>query len=562
MQGKIPHTRHYIKVADRLVHYRRCGSGPALILQHASPLTSESLLPAMSVFSERFTCIALDNPGYGLSDPLPERDRADLDAYAKALKATLEALKIDQPIIYGASTGGAITHKFGCMFPEAARLLMLDTFSHMDTEETTDGYFPDVGPKEDGSHLLAYWNKLMRLFLFRPWQRSDMERRQVRDLPSAEVLHSMLLQQLTAGTDYKHLYRAAIAYEDDENIAQLKTQATINVWEGAPSFQKVKSYLDGVLPDNYVPIHSKAGPNGRYTHQLSWLVENGLADGPALEAPPSEEKTARLFVETDVGEVHIKRTNGTRGPVLLLHDWGQSSAQFQRFVQSIGPTADLIAPDLPGHGATPAPMPSGHDWMPSLIAALIKSLDDLDVETCSIVGVGAGAIIGASLKHLHPDRVSSLSYLATAPIRSDIKECAQLLQAAPDFAPLASGAHCINAFDVARAKSAFWRWEVPIKQMALGRPDAMDADRLHQETFDLLRSNNNWRDLPSKAASWLQTRLDIQATLKRAKVFAPGWVISDRSLAVHLAPDFERPPQVLPQDESLWSAFICDALDI
>ena len=63
--------RHYVTVkGERQVHYRRAGSGPAFVLMHESPLSSQSLERLIEALATRFTVFALDTPGYGSSGPL------------------------------------------------------------------------------------------------------------------------------------------------------------------------------------------------------------------------------------------------------------------------------------------------------------------------------------------------------------------------------------------------------------------------------------------------------------------------------------------------------------
>ncbi|MEM9227831.1 MAG: alpha/beta hydrolase, partial [Verrucomicrobiota bacterium] len=161
-------------------------------MMHASPLSSASLRSAMQVFGRHFTCFALDNPGFGLSEPLAT-GQGDMNAQAGALRQTIAALGLNQPIVYGASTGAAVTHAFGCEFPQDAALCMLDTFSHHDTADMLEGYFPDLAPRRDGGHLLAAWEKICGLYLFSPWQKAEPERRQLRDMPSPDALNDMVL---------------------------------------------------------------------------------------------------------------------------------------------------------------------------------------------------------------------------------------------------------------------------------------------------------------------------------------------------------------------------------
>ena len=104
--------RRFLSLPDgKQVHFRMAGRGPAMILMHPSPISSEALLPAMSVFSKQFTCIALDTPGYGLSDD-SVTEKEDLWGYADAVVHVLDAFKLESAVIYGAATGAQIGTQF------------------------------------------------------------------------------------------------------------------------------------------------------------------------------------------------------------------------------------------------------------------------------------------------------------------------------------------------------------------------------------------------------------------------------------------------------------------
>ncbi|MEQ9444839.1 MAG: alpha/beta hydrolase, partial [Rhodospirillaceae bacterium] len=60
----------FVNVGNGQVHYRAAGSGPPVILLHDSPRSSVLHIPLVEHFSDRFTAIAIDTPGYGNSTAL------------------------------------------------------------------------------------------------------------------------------------------------------------------------------------------------------------------------------------------------------------------------------------------------------------------------------------------------------------------------------------------------------------------------------------------------------------------------------------------------------------
>ena len=118
-------TRHFIDVPQgagkRRVHYRKCGSGPALLMVHQSPRSSKEYEVLMREWGAHFTCIAADSPGFGQSDPLPPEP--SINDFADANIALLDALGLNRVHAYGFHSGGIILvtalkrnpERFNCM---------------------------------------------------------------------------------------------------------------------------------------------------------------------------------------------------------------------------------------------------------------------------------------------------------------------------------------------------------------------------------------------------------------------------------------------------------------
>ena len=80
-----PVLKHYVTLggdAPWQLHYRSQGANhlPVIVLLHASPMSSANMLPIMNALSDSFKVIALDTPGYGQSDPLPQYKDTQLQA--------------------------------------------------------------------------------------------------------------------------------------------------------------------------------------------------------------------------------------------------------------------------------------------------------------------------------------------------------------------------------------------------------------------------------------------------------------------------------------------------
>ncbi|SHN34881.1 alpha/beta fold hydrolase [Cryptosporangium aurantiacum] len=99
-------------------------------------------------------------------------------------------------------------------------------------------------------------------------------------------------------------------------------------------------------------------------------------------------------------------TAGTGPPVVLLHGPGEFAPLWLRVLPGLAADHRVIAPDLPGHGASPVQAPDVLRWLDSLVAV-----------TCDVppalVGRATGGALAARFAAAHPDRVRALVLVDT-----------------------------------------------------------------------------------------------------------------------------------------------------
>ena len=102
-----PIQRRFVSINGRQVHYRIAGRGPVLLLIHQSPQNSRMWLAAQQRFSDRYTVIAPDTPGFGYSDPLPGNPMT-IAEFGAATLAFADAIGLQRFAVSGMHTGGLI----------------------------------------------------------------------------------------------------------------------------------------------------------------------------------------------------------------------------------------------------------------------------------------------------------------------------------------------------------------------------------------------------------------------------------------------------------------------
>ncbi len=105
------------------------------------------------------------------------------------------------------------------------------------------------------------------------------------------------------------------------------------------------------------------------------------------------------------------RIGDERVPVLLLHGSPGSGSNFEKLGPELASDGRrVIAPDLPGYGYSPMTPSMSHE---TNVRYMLAMLDELGIERVHVVGWSSGGGVGLEMAQLHPDRVASLTLLAS-----------------------------------------------------------------------------------------------------------------------------------------------------
>ncbi len=162
MSGAV--KRGYFDGPGGQVHYRETGAGTPVLFLHQSPLSSAQFVAVLRRFADLgFHALAIDMPGFGMSDPLPEP--ATLDGYVAAALAGLDRFGWRSAAIVGHHTGAVIGAMLAARDPARVKRLVLNGFpllTDAEREHFRSYYFGATQPVADGSHLLTAWNNRLR----------------------------------------------------------------------------------------------------------------------------------------------------------------------------------------------------------------------------------------------------------------------------------------------------------------------------------------------------------------------------------------------------------------
>jgi haloalkane dehalogenase len=398
-------TRHFITIPasdgqpPRKVHYRKCGSGPALLLVHQSPRSSREYESLMRKWSAHFTCIAPDSPGFGQSDAMP--GEPGVEEFASAIHAFLDAVGIARCHAYGFHSGGIFLAYAMRQQPRRFHALAIGGYPAFTPDEMTglaQGYLPPFLPGAYGEHLVWGWNRLLEQSWFFPWY--DVRNETRLPAPHARLDHvqAMVMDLLDSGNAYRHGYRAALLTPFWKPEPGLETAPVlISTYRADPILAHMDRYR--TLPDNWRTSQAEL-PEGHEADCLAFLCEFPGTDCPALAEAADEG-----FLTIGEGLVHWQGTPGAAS--LTLHEPAAELAT---------PANGALAIDVPGHGLSD-PVAD--------ISAVIEAASAM---------LGAGRIVWPALP---------------------AGEVAALY---PDLSPDRFGSHLVKAWAIARAECFFIPW--------------------------------------------------------------------------------------------------------
>jgi pimeloyl-ACP methyl ester carboxylesterase len=151
----------YIDTEFGQVHYYAAGeSGPLLFLFHETALAASEFSRTLPILGEKCRAVALDTPGYGMSDP-PSAP-LDMQAFATRFCRAIEAFGDGPCILAGAHTGSSFALELATQqLAERVTHVVLSGLALLTANEI-EGFRKIIGAPEldhEGRFLIEEWEK-------------------------------------------------------------------------------------------------------------------------------------------------------------------------------------------------------------------------------------------------------------------------------------------------------------------------------------------------------------------------------------------------------------------
>jgi len=490
-------TKHFVTVNNRRLHYHRCGSGPVLVLLHASACSAKVMRPHLLYLSQDFTVIAPDTPGFGLSDQL-SIDEVTTEDLADSLLETIDVLGINEISLYGRHTGAQIAVEFAARHPERCAMVLTDGFPIYSSDEKKRrlaNYLPPIVPTFDGAHLTWLWFRYREQHVFWPWNAQIDDKRADADVPDLDFLHRGVVEMLEAGDGYRIGYATAYRHRGLDVLNDLKVPVCFGGRPGDSQGHTPDMMPKGVWTQKFDRDRSEA---------IKLEREILLKNIPLGNAPDSPKCTPLVGRSTtnyfDInGSQILVRTVGdfsVKAPLVILHQLPGSSALYEDLISELGTSVPVISFDMPGHGESEELL-RNEQSIEAWSNTLQLVLSALSVNKCFLYGHNGGASVAAHFSIHQPNRVDGL--ICDAPIyvrNTDACDWAnKWLGDIESVAPRWDGSHLLSIWHMRRDMGIWWPW--------------FEKDHLHKRQYLNIQ--------PEKI------NLEVREFLKQPKSFLDTW---------------------------------------
>ena len=160
-----PFESRFVELDGNVVHYVDEGSGPILLMLHGNPVWSFVYREVIAVLRERFRCIALDSPGFGLSTGAPGYRYVAQD-HAALLVSFLDRLDLSGLTLVGHNWGGPLGLHAAVQRPDRfERLVLTNTWAWPLNGDPTSEVFSRGMGNPVGRALIRRFNPLVNHFI-------------------------------------------------------------------------------------------------------------------------------------------------------------------------------------------------------------------------------------------------------------------------------------------------------------------------------------------------------------------------------------------------------------
>jgi pimeloyl-ACP methyl ester carboxylesterase len=443
--------RAFVSTGSQSVHYRVCGSGPAIVMLHDSPRSSRLHISTMLELSDTFKVYALDTPGYGNSPPL-DIEQPTIRDFADALDQALGALGLQEAPLYATHTSAKIALDYVARYNSSSRLV-LDGLSipvSPAPESFINAYMRPFKKDDDGAFIAREWSRVRDMLRWFPWFAPDASKRMPLSV-APEWIRDYTIDLFAAGPHYSDAYSAAMRYDPKPALLSVKVPTIV----GAKSDDVLFESLQRVPVDANAKLAIAPLSTSR-SEWLDWLIGelgNGASIMPSSQTPSNVSAQDHVYVETTGGQIYARQYGDTSAPKLLILDT-PLLVQGQKWADALKLDCRVLLPDLPGFGESDPLESVLPDNFARALNALVSSLCD---EPVAVLATSYAAPLAALFAQKYPHRVSKL-ILDGGATPDAFPAASNLNDLIPYFEFGYAGTHLHETWHMIRDSQTNWPW--------------------------------------------------------------------------------------------------------
>jgi pimeloyl-ACP methyl ester carboxylesterase len=502
--------------------------------------------PLMRLLARHCTAIAVDTPGFGQSDALPEKVWS-MAALSDLMLAFMNQLGLETVGVCGQHTGAAMAAELARRHPSRVLALALDgipLFNAQECQTILPHQLYRFVPAADGSHLTWAWSRFRDGWMFFPWSERHLSNRRDVDMPNADTLHrSQIMELLRSRESHLHIYPGVFTWDGNAALAALTQPA----WLGTTADDQLFPHLERIpAGDPRQEIHRLPHQDREALRmaQADWMssqLEAASAPAapanPKMDGLPTSDGRWRAYVAGRC--LSAERWDTNKLITVVLHGAGSAArCELERCRTLIaGP---LCAIDLPGHGDD-----TGDLMSPTATAQALQTvIESLNVPSYRLWGRGLGAAVALewaadarARERPLPEALTVCELKLWTESERSIWPSQYTLPLTPDW----DGSYLIRLWHQIRDRELFHPWFERTRATIRPVEPQLDADLLTLEVFAALCC----RDWAGSHRSWLNWRADALDAIGSADVTflatpGDGWARDVPALQALVAPRAKR----------------------
>ena len=205
-----PVKRGFVDIDEGQAHYYSAGpvSHPdklPILLLHPGPGSARMQAPLVQRLAAHRKVYAPDVLGMGDSSPPAPAGKhgPEIPYYAEASFRIADGLGLETFDMFASAMGARIAVEMAITRPDRIRRMVINKFDVFPEEwnvEFHERHGPRIDPDPYGQYVMLLWQRMVRLYTYRPWWRDEPANYRGLELPTAEQLHVGFVDQVKSAT--------------------------------------------------------------------------------------------------------------------------------------------------------------------------------------------------------------------------------------------------------------------------------------------------------------------------------------------------------------------------